>query len=249
MNTFNQYPDTLLKLTCKIIDSIEEILSASLSLTCKEICEQLENNLSYSLSHIRDIFKFTTKISLVRYKKRRKYTIFLSQIEQICKQAGADFMKSYYEKIINGRTIFEIKNQFKNIIIQTSKEMLVDLEKTYFLFEDKVFRITATLFIAQSQTEDPFLSMHIGQSIYPTFSIPVNTNAVIYELQQYLEGNISTTNSFSILIEWCDKHGWGSRRLISSMTFNNSKLKNIDFVDKPFLVFNNHNVTMNLEFF
>lgn len=80
MNTFKMSPNSIINLACDIIDSLEEILSTSLLLTCEEIYAQLEYNLGYSLTHIRDIFKLTTNISLAKYITRRKYTIILLQI-------------------------------------------------------------------------------------------------------------------------------------------------------------------------
>ena len=202
MNTFKMSPNTLFNLACDVVDSLERILSTSLSLTEEEIYAQLEDNLGYSLTHIRDIFKLATNICLAKYITRRKYTNILLRLPfkdfeelamhakvfgihkfktkclrefpllvdtyssehmqlpidksllrdllnvQIAKRGEAYLMKSLYKDIIKNRDLFEIKAGSGNTIIQTSQDILVDLEKTYFSFEDKVFNITASHIIA-----------------------------------------------------------------------------------------------------
>ena len=303
MNTFKMSPDTLFNLACNVIAFLEQILSTSLSLTNQEIYTQLEDNLGYSLTHIRDIFKLTTNMSLAKYITRRKYTNILLRMPlknfdelpmhakvfgiqkfkskclhefpalvdiyspehmqlpidktllrdllntQIAKRGETYLMKSLYKDIIKGRTPFEIKEYSRNIIIQTQNDMFVDLEKTYFIFEDKVFKITATLNIAQRQIEKPFLSMLFGQPVYPSYNLPTDANSVVRTLHQFLTGNTTTTNGFSLNPEWGYKNGWGTSNLISSMSFDDIKLQDVKFIDNPFLLFNAQNVTLNLSFF
>lgn len=303
MNTFKMSSDTLFNLACDVIDSLERTLSTSLSLDNTEIYSQLEDDLGYSLTHIRDIFKLATNISLAKYITRRKYTNILLQMPfknfdelamhtkvfgiqkfkskclrefpalvdtyspehmqlpidksllrdllnvQIAKRGDAYLMRSLYKDIIKGRTPFEIKAHSGNIIIQTSKDTLVNLEKTYFIFGDKVFKITATLDIIQRQITDPFLSILFRQPVYPSYSIPADANTVVHTLQQFLTGNTTTTNGFSLILEWGYKHGWGTSNLISSMSFDDVELQDVKFVDNPFLLFDTQNVILNLSFF
>lgn len=303
MNTFKMSPYTLFNLACDIIDCLEEMLSTSLSLTDEEIYAKLENNLGYSLTHIRDTFKIATNISLSKYITRRKYTNILLLMSrenfesltmhaelfgirkfkskclrefpllvdtyspehmqlpidksllpnllraQIIQRNNAYFLKPFHKNITKGRTPFEIKNNAGNIIIQTTKDTLVDLEKTYFVFEDKIFKITADLQVFQRQTEIPFLSMFFGHTVYSSYSIPINANMIVHTLHQFLTKKTTITSGFSIFLEFACKHSFGNHNLISLMTFDNVKLQAIEFIDKPFLLFDNQNVFLDLSFF
>ena len=77
MSTLYMTIDRLFSLSYSTINSIEKILSKSLSFTNREIFYQLENDLGYSIDHIRSVFSFATNIGLVRYITRRTYTIIL----------------------------------------------------------------------------------------------------------------------------------------------------------------------------
>lgn len=168
------------------------------------------------------------------------------QIEQ---RGEAYLIKSLYNDIIQGRTLFEIKDDFKNLIIQSPNGVLVDLNKTYFTHEDKIFKITATLNVAQQQTKEPFLSMLFKQPIYCSHSTPADTNSVIHALHQYLTIHSTINYEFSIILDWGYKHGWGTSNLISSLYFANDELQNIKFVNNPFLLFDSQNVILDLSFF
>ncbi len=255
MNTFKMSPDTLFNLACDVIDSLEQILSTSLSLTEDEIYAQLEDNLGYSLTHIRDIFKLSTNISLAKYITRRKYTNILLRIPikdfeklamhakifgipkfkskclrefpllvdtyssvhmqlpidksllrnlldvQIAKRGEAYLMRSLYKDIIKNRSPYEIKSSSEHIVIQTSQNVLIDLEKIYFTFEDKVFKITASQTIVQREIEEPFLSMLLGQRVYASHSLDADANTIVCILHQFLTGQATTNNGFSLRLE------------------------------------------------
>lgn len=303
MNTFKMSPDTLFNLACDVIDSLEQILSTSLSLTKEEIYAQLESNLGYSLTHIRDVFKLSTNMGLTKYITRRKYTNILLRIPikdfenltmhakifgipkfkyrclrefplivdtyapkymqlpidkallrdllntQIAQRGETYLMKSLYKDIIKNRTPYEIKSDSEKIIIQASQDILINLEKTYFTFEDKVFKITASRTIAQREIEDPFYSMILCKPVYDSYSLPADANEIVHTLHQFLTRNATPTNALSILLEWGSKHGWGTAKLVSSMSFNGSELQDVKLVDNPFLLFANQNVILNLSFF
>lgn len=303
MNTFKMTPDTLINVACDVIDSIEKILSTSLTITHTAIYAQLEEDLAYSLSHLRDIFKIATNISLAKYITRRKYTSILLQMSyddfknltmhapvhniqkfkmkclcefpfindaytlehmqppidkmllrdvsniQLEKRWESYQMKSKYKNIIKGRTQHEITEYTGKIIIQNSNGMLVDLDKTYFSYKDKVFKITAYINLMQGQVVDPFLSMLFGQPMYSSYNALADANSVVHTLHKFITGNLITTNGFSLIIEWSHKHGCGSSSLISSMSFENDILTDINYVDNPFLLFDAHNVWINLSFF
>ena len=303
MKIFKISPDTLFNLAFDVIASLEKILSVSSLLPDKEIYSLLEEDLGYSLTHIRDIFKLATNISLRKYITRRKYTNILLQMSfedfdkltmyatvfkiqkfkskclrefpllnnkysteymqlpidkimlqylldtQIAKKGEKYLMESLYKDIIKERSPFEIPENSENIIIQTSNGMLIDLEKKYFIFGDKVFKITATLDLMQRQIAEPFFSMPIGQPVYSSYSLPGNTNSIVHALHKFITSNSITTNGFSIILEWSNKHGWGSSNLITLMTFDDDELKDVHFVDNPFLIFDNQNVILNLSFF
>ena len=169
--------------------------------------------------------------------------------EQIAKKSKEYLMKSLYEDITKGRTPFEVKTPTQDIILQSSTDILVNLEKTYFIFEDKFFIITATLNIVQNQIEDPFLSMLFNQPVYPSYNLPTDANSILHILHQYLKGSSTTSNGFSISLEYVYKDGWGTSALISSMSFDNDTLQDIKFADNPFLSFDNQNITLDLSFF
>lgn len=303
MNTFKMSPDTLFNLACDVIDSIEQILSTSLSLTEDEIYAQLEDNLGYSLTHIRDIFKLSTNISLAKYITRRKYTNILLRIPlkdfekvamhakifgipkfkskclrefpllvdtyssehmqlpidksllrnlldvQIAKRGEVYLMRALYKDIFKNRSPYEIKSSSEHIVIQTSQDILIDLEKTYFTFEDKVFKITASQTINQREIEEPFLSMLLGQRVYASHSLDADANTIVRILHQFLTGQASTNNGFSLRLEWGSKQGWGTANLISTMSFDDSELQDVKFADKPFLLFDSQNAILNLPFF
>ncbi len=303
MNTFKMSPNTLFNLACNVIDSLEQILSTSLLLTKAEIYAQLENNLGYSLTHIRDIFKLSTNITLAKYITRRIYTNILSQIlyehfekltlnekvfgiqkfkkkclhefplladtyssehmqlpmdksllrdllnEQVAQRGEACLMKSLYKDIVNNRNPFEIKSNSEKIIIQTFQNILINLENTYFIFKDKFFKITASLSINQREIEEPFLSMLLGYPVYPCYALPADANTVIHTLHHFLTGNANVNYGFSIILEWGDGCGWGATNLVSSVSFKDTYLKEVKFVDNPFLLFDGQNVILDLSFF
>lgn len=302
MNTFKMSPDTLFHLACDVIDSLEQILSTSLSLTENEIYAQLESNLGYSLTHIRDIFKLCTNISLAKYIIRRKYTNILLQMSvndfekltmhakilgipkfkskclrefpflveaysskhmqppidksllrnlldlQIVQRGEAYLMRALYKDIIKNRAPYEIKSNSENIIIQTSQDILIDLEKTYFTFRDKVFKITASQTIVQRKIEESCLSRLLDQQVYVSYNLDADANTTVRTLHQFLTGTATTANVFSLFLEWGYKQGWGTANLISSMSYNDAELQDVKFVNNPFLLFDNQNVILNLSF-
>lgn len=303
MNTFKMSTDTLFNLACDVIDSLELILSTSLSLTEEEIYAQLEDNLGYSLSHIRDIFKLSTNISLAKYIRRRKYTNILLRIPikdfeklamhakffgipkfkskclkefpllvdtyssehmqlpidksllrdllnvQIAKRGESYLMRSLYKDIIKNRSPYEIKSSSEPIVINTSQNMLIDLEKTYFKFEDTVFKITASQTIIQREIEDTFLSMLLDKRVYASHSLAADANTIVNILHQFLKGQTTTNTGFSLRLEWGSEHGWGTANLISTLSFDDAELQDVQFVENPFLLFDNQNVILDLSFF
>lgn len=168
---------------------------------------------------------------------------------QLALKSIESVMKTLYKDIIDGRNQFEIIPNNKDIIVQTSKDTIIDLEKTYFTFEDKIFKITAELNIPQHDIEDPLLSILFAKPTYQCYNLKANANCVIHILHEFLMGNIIPSNGFSINIEWSCKNGWGTRNLISSISFDETKLKSVELNDIPFLHFNNDNVILNLSFF
>ena len=51
------------------------------------------------------------------------------------------------------------------------------------------------------------------------------------------------------MLELGAKNGWGSSNLISSLTVEVGKIQEVEFVSKPFLVFDDENVRLDLSFF
>lgn len=150
---------------------------------------------------------------------------------------------------MTNRSPYEIKSSSKHIVIQTSHDILINLEKTYFTFEDKVFKITASQTIVQREIEEPFLSMLLGQRVYTSHSLDADANTIVRILHQFLTGQATTNNEFSLRLEWGSKQGWGTANLISTLSFADSELQDVKFVDKPFLLFDSQNAILNLSFF
>ena len=143
---------------------------------------------------------------------------------------------------------FDIKKNSKNLVVQSFGGKFIDLERNYFVFRNKIFKITAICNVPQ-QTADPFLSSLLGQPVILSENHPADANSVVYKLHQFLTDNVPLTESFSVILEWGAKNGWGSSNLISSLTVEDGKIQEVDFVPKPFLVFDDKNVTIDLSFF
>lgn len=126
---------------------------------------------------------------------------------------------------------------------------MIDLEKTYFTFENKVFKITASQTIVQREIEEPLLSMLLGQRVYASHSLDADANTIVRILHQFLTGQATTNNGFSLRLEWGSKQGWGTANLISTLSFDDSELQDVKFADKPFLLFDSQNAILNLSFF
>ena len=99
------------------------------------------------------------------------------------------------------------------------------------------------------QKADPFLSELLGEPIILNNSIPADANFVVHVLHQFLTNNVILTQSFSVVLEWGAKDGCGTSNLISSITVENNEIQSIEFVQKPFLLFDEKNVILDLTFF
>ena len=168
---------------------------------------------------------------------------------QITKRGEKYLMRSLYKDIVKGRKEVVIQDYLQEILIRNEKDMLIDLENTYFVFKDTYFRIKATINTEERVIVDSFLSMIFGQSVYATYNQKADANTVLHLVQQFMIGNSIKTNGFALIIEYGNRHGWGMSHLISSMSFDNEKLKNVKFVEKPFLVFDGKKVKLNVGFF
>lgn len=89
----------------------------------------------------------------------------------------------------------------------------------------------------------------MGQPVTLSENHPADANSVVYKLHQFLTNNVFLTESFSVILEWGSKNGWGSSNLISSLTVEDGKIQEVEFVSKPFLVFDDENVRLDLSFF
>lgn len=129
-----------------------------------------------------------------------------------------------------------------------SPDTLFNLACNVIAFLEETLSTSLSLTNQEIYTQ-PFLSMLFGQPVYPSYSLPTDANSVVRTLHQFLTGNTTTTNGFSLNLEWGYKNGWGTSNLISSMSFDDIKLQDVKFIDNPFLLFNAQNVTLNLSFF
>lgn len=163
-------------------------------------------------------------------------------------KSETELLKSFYFNITEDRIAFEIKKNSKNLVVQSLGGKFIDLERNYFVFRNKIFKITAIRNVPQ-QTADSFLSSLLGQPVTLSENHPADANSVVHKLHQFLTDNVPLTESFSVILEWGAKNGWGSSNLISSLTVEDGKIQEVDFVPKPFLVFDDKNVTIDLSFF
>ena len=163
-------------------------------------------------------------------------------------KSETELLKSFYFNITEDRIAFEIKKNSKNLVVQSLGGKFIDLERNYFVFRNKIFKITAIRNVPQ-QTADSFLSSLLGQPVTLSENHPADANSVVNKLHQFLTDNVPLTESFSVILEWGVKNGWGSSNLISSLTVEDGKIQEVDFVPKPVLAFDDKNVTIDLSFF
>lgn len=206
MKIFKISPDTLFNLAFDVIASLEKILSVSSLLPDKEIYSLLEEDLGYSLTHIRDIFKLATNISLRKYITRRKYTNILLQM------SFEDF-----DKLPMHTTVFKIQ-KFKS-------KCLREFPLLNNKYSPEYMQLPIDKIMLQYLLDTQIFSMPIGQPVYSSYSLPGNTNSIVHALHKFITSNSVTTNGFSIILEWSNKHGWGSSNLITLMTFDDNELK------------------------
>ena len=189
---------------------------------------------SYSLKHMQlPIDKL--------FLREHIHMLFLEKSE-------TELLKSFYFNITEDRIAFEIKKNSKNLVVQSLGGKFIDLERNYFVFRNKIFKITAIRNVPQ-QTADSFLSSLLGQPVILSENHPADANSIVYKLHQFLTDNVPLTESFSVILEWGAKNGWGSSNLISSLTVEDGKIQEVEFVSKPFLVFDDENVRLDLSFF
>ena len=185
---------------------------------------------SYSLKHMQlPIDKL--------FLREHIHMLFLEKSE-------TELLKSFYFNITADRIAFDIKKNSKNLVVQS-----FDLERNYFVFRNKIFKIITAICNVPQQTADPFLSSLLGQPVILSENHPADANSVVYKLHQFLTNTAPLNESFSVMLEWGAKNGWGSSNLISSLTVEDGKIQEVEFVSKPFLVFDDENVRLDLSFF
>ena len=119
-------------------------------------------------------------------------------------KSETELLKSFYFNITEDRIAFEIKKNSKNLVVQSLGGKFIDLERNYFVFRNKIFKITAIRNVPQ-QTADPFLSSLLGQPVILSENHPADANSVVYKLHQFLTDNVPLTESFSVILEWGPK--------------------------------------------
>ena len=127
-------------------------------------------------------------------------------------KSETELLKSFYFNITEDRIAFEIKKNSKNLVVQSLGGKFIDLERNYFVFRNKIFKITAIRNVPQ-QTADSFLSSLLGQPVTLSENHPADANSVVHKLHQ------------------------------------DGKIQEVDCVPKPFLAFDDKNVTIDLSFF
>lgn len=145
---------------------------------------------SYSLKHMQlPIDKL--------FLREHIHMLFLEKSE-------TELLKSFYFNITEDRIAFEIKKNSKNLVVQSLGGKFIDLERNYFVFRNKIFKITAIRNVPQ-QTADSFLSSLLGQPVILSENHPADANSIVYKLHQFLTDNVPLTESFSVILEWGPK--------------------------------------------
>lgn len=273
MNITNLTTETIYKHTSNIIDTIESLLPHSIYLTDKEILNQVTDTLHFNQDYIRTLFKFATDITIIKYIKRRKYTVLLSQMtsadfdtlnqtetkfgiknfkskclkefpnlkylystvlmqpiinkkklpdnieKNFIKCIDGESFQKCYNKITENRTIYEIKDFSRNIIIQNNNKTFLHPEKICFKYGDKLLLLKSCL----------------SESI----------NEQLKVLYNYISNNTAPNYLISnIYIECIDliRKSYATKGLISH---NEST---IILTTNPFIVFNNDNIELNFDF-
>lgn len=116
-------------------------------------------------------------------------------------KSETELLKSFYFNITEDRIAFEIKKNSKNLVVQSLGGKFIDLERNYFVFRNKIFKITAIRNVPQ-QTADSFLSSLLGQPVTLSENHPADANSVVHKLHQFLTDNVPLTESFSVILEW-----------------------------------------------
>lgn len=119
-------------------------------------------------------------------------------------KSETELLKSFYFNITEDRIAFEIKKNSKNLVVQSLGGKFIDLERNYFVFRNKIFKITAIRNVPQ-QTADSFLSSLLGQPVTLSENHPADANSVVHKLHQFLTDNVPLTESFSVILEWGPK--------------------------------------------
>lgn len=132
-------------------------------------------------------------------------------------KSETELLKSFYFNITADRIAFDIKKNSKNLVVQSFGGKFIDLERNYFVFRNKIFKIITAICNVPQQTADPFLSSLLGQPVILSENHPADANSVVYKLHQFLTNTAPLTESFSVMLEWGAKNGWGSSNLISSL--------------------------------
>ncbi|MBE5900344.1 MAG: helix-turn-helix transcriptional regulator [Lachnospiraceae bacterium] len=103
MNISQMSDGTLHSHTLKILNRIEDILSRPCTQSDSHICRTIADELGYSLSYVRDIFKISTGISIRKYITRRRYTIIVSSY------SADEFCQLKMHETIQGVKNFKLK--------------------------------------------------------------------------------------------------------------------------------------------
>lgn len=164
------------------------------------------------------------------------------------KKGIAFITKSLYEDIKENRNPFKIDDDCQRLVIQNSDTILIDLEKTYFIFKNFIFKITAKTTVYKY---DIFPGIRLGDNIFHlcNYAQTANANLIIHSLNQFLCHKPCVTDEFCLDLVWSDQHSWSTHALISSLSIRDHSLTNVKFSNDPFLIFDAQNVIFDLSFF
>lgn len=148
--------------------------------------------------------------------------------ENVIEEQERYWEEKSYKDIIRGRAPYIIEEEFEKVVIQSKDEIIIDIDKTYFVYGDTVFKITANTKITEKRE---------GIGFYSHPMDTIDSNVTIKFLNDFLMHKKATEKLFYAFLEWDNKRQCGGRNLISCSTFYQGKLESITFMQPQLLCF------------
>lgn len=175
-----------------------------------------------------------------------KQLISLSLEKQLETKSINSMMNSVFKEITEGRELINISETSSKILIQDNDNIIVDLDKSYFKKNNTIFNISARENV-MSDLDQNFNLLFNG-NIYLVQNYNTDTNIAIGKLSKFFNGKLGLTSSISICTEWGGT-GWGIANLISSTSYINNNISEIELSEHDFIIFDQGKVYLNTDFY